>query len=109
MKETIFENWNNKTINIHNNSAIPHTLESIAQNLKKIHTIAVDECLKSYTLNPIISQPAPDVNQSSHPSPICTLCKSQEHTIQHLFSCKDKHHTDNPGRRKEMQHLEYVT
>ena len=119
-KETIFENWNGKTININNNSATPPTPDSTSENLKKIHTIAVEECIRSYKPNPILSQPAPDINQSeqslprktrrilaqlragkspillsymhaidptSHPSPTCPLCKSQEHTTQHLFSC----------------------
>src|SRR6267154_3577295 len=85
-----------------------------------IHTIAVNECLMSYKPNPILSQPAPDINLSeqsiprkarrilaqlrtgkssilmaylnaidpkSYPSPSCSLCKSHDHTTQHLFSC----------------------
>src|SRR5688572_4938108 len=37
-KETIFENWNGKTININNNSATPPAPDSTSENLKKIHT-----------------------------------------------------------------------
>src|SRR5688572_29949465 len=69
MKETIFENWNRKTININNNSATPPTPDSTSQNLKKIHIIAVEECLRSYKPNPILSQPAPDINQSEQSLP----------------------------------------
>src|SRR5206468_3189791 len=48
MKETIFQNWNRKTINIDNNLN-PPTPESISNNIKTIHTLAVSECLTSYT------------------------------------------------------------
>src|SRR5688572_33298537 len=68
-KETIFENWNGKTININNNSATPPTPDSTSENLKKIHTIAVEECIRSYKPNPILSQPAPDINQSEQSLP----------------------------------------
>src|SRR5881296_2283226 len=44
MKETIFQNWNRKTINIDNNLN-PPTPESISNNIKTIHTLAVNECL----------------------------------------------------------------
>ena len=99
---------------------MPSTPDSISQNLKTIHTMAVSECLKSYKPNPILAQPAPNINVSEqslprktrrilaqlragkspvltvhlhtidpkyYPSPICQLCKSHDHTTQHLFSC----------------------
>ena len=120
MKQTIFENWSGKAIDINNNNTMPSTPDSVSQNLKTIHTMAVSECLKSYKPNPILAQPAPNINVSeqylprktrrilaqlragkspvltaylhtidpkSYPSPICPLCKSHDHTTQHLFSC----------------------
>src|SRR5437867_191719 len=63
MKETIFQNWNRKTINIDNNLN-PPTPESISNNIKKIHTLAVNECLTSYKPNPILRNTAPDINPS---------------------------------------------
>ena len=120
MKQTIFENWSGKTIDINNNNTMPSTPDSISQNLKTIHTMAVSECLKSYKPNPVLAQSAPNINVSeqslprktrrilaqlragkspvltaylhtidpkSYPSPICPLCKSHDHTTQHLFSC----------------------
>ena len=119
-KQTIFANWNDKTIHIDNNNNIPPTLDIIAKNLKTLHTMAVSECLSSYKPNPILSQKDPDINKSeqslphkirrilaqlragkspillqylhstwpkSNPSPTCPLCKSYDHTTQHLFSC----------------------
>src|SRR3989442_16011383 len=115
MKQTIFENWSGKTIDINNNNTLPSTPDSITQNLKTIHTMAVSECLKSYKPNPILAQSAPNINVSeqslprktrrilaqlragkspvltaylhtidpkSYPSPICSLCKSHDHTTQ---------------------------
>jgi retron-type reverse transcriptase len=69
MKETIFENWNGKTIIINNTSATPPTPDSTSQNIKKIHTMIVEECLRSYKPNPILSQPAPNINQSEQSLP----------------------------------------
>ena len=69
MKQTIFENWNGKTINISNNENIPITADSISQNLKEIHTMTVKECLLTYKPNPIIALPAPDINQSEQTLP----------------------------------------
>src|SRR5207248_9545315 len=43
MKETIFENWNGKTIIINNTSATPPTPDSTSQNIKKIHTMTDEE------------------------------------------------------------------
>src|SRR6267154_119090 len=128
-KQTIFHNWGGKTIYLSNNNSIPPTPESISQNLKTMHTIAVSECLMSYKPNPILSQLAPDINQSeqslprktrrilaqlctgkspilmaylnaidpkSYPSPSCPLCKSHDHTTQHLFSCSSIYTTLTP-------------
>ena len=111
MKETIFENWNNRTINIHNNNAIPQTLESIAQNLKKIHTIAVDEYLQSKphhmttsTRHKPIGTNTPTENQThscpttsrqvSHPAVISPWNKPIISTFHHLHPvCQSqKHH-----------------
>jgi hypothetical protein len=119
-KETIFNNWNGKTININNKNTNPITPDEISQNLKTIHTTIVTECLNSYKPNPILLNPAPEINPSeqdlprkirrvlaqlragkspklmtylnkidpnTYPSPTCPLCKSQDHTTQHLFSC----------------------
>src|SRR3989442_15556836 len=63
MKQTIFENWSGKTIDINNNNTMPSTPDSISQNLKTIHTMAVSECLKSYKPNPILAQSAPNINR----------------------------------------------
>src|SRR5206468_2825836 len=60
MKQTIFENWSGKTIDINNNSTMPSTPDSISQNLKTIHTMADSECLKSYKPNPILAPGAPE-------------------------------------------------
>src|SRR5688572_17189560 len=54
-KETIFDDWGKKTISITNRNTIPPTPETISQNLKIIHTTIVDECLKSYEPNSILS------------------------------------------------------
>ena len=64
MKQTIFDNWSDKTINIDNKDINPPTPETITKNLKIIHTISVNECIKSYKPNPILSQPAPDIHNS---------------------------------------------
>src|SRR2546425_4691904 len=69
MKQTIFENWSGKTIDINNNNTIPSTPDSISQNLKSIHTLAVSECLQSYKPNPILAQPAPNINVSEQSFP----------------------------------------
>ena len=120
-KKTIFDNWSGTTITIKNDNNNTPTTELITQNLKAIHTIAVDECIQSYKPNPILAQPAPNINPSeqslprrtrrilaqlragkspilcsylhmidpkSHPSPLCPLCKSCDHTTSHLFSCQ---------------------
>src|SRR6267154_2768604 len=68
-KQSIFHNWGGKTTYLSNNNSIPPTPESISQNLKTIHTIAVKECLMSYEPNPILSQLAPDINQSEQSLP----------------------------------------
>ena len=103
------------TIKNDNNNA--STTELITQNLKTMHTNAVAECIP----NPILAQPAPNINPSAqslprgkrcvlaqlrvgkspilcsylhmidskfHPSPLCPLCKSHDHTTSHLFSCQ---------------------
>ena len=41
----------------------------ITQNLKAIHTIAVAECRQSYNPNPILAQPAPNINPSEQSLP----------------------------------------
>jgi hypothetical protein len=69
MKETIFHNWNNKTITTNNNSTLPPTADSISQNMKTIHSQIVTECLKSYKLNTILNQPAPEINESEQSLP----------------------------------------
>jgi hypothetical protein len=68
LKQTIFDSRSRKTFNI-NNNANPPTPDSIAQNIKTIHTMAVDECLKSYGPNPILSQPAPSIDKSEQSLP----------------------------------------
>ena len=120
-KKTIFDNWSGTTITIKNDNNNTSTTELITQNLKTIHTIAVDECIRSYKPNSILAQPAPNINPSEqslpcgmrrvlaqlragkspilysylhmidskfHPSPLCPLCKSHDHTTSHLFSCQ---------------------
>ena len=62
IKKTIFDNWSGTTITIKNDNNNTPTTERITQNLKAIHTIAVDECLQSYKPNPILAQPAPNIN-----------------------------------------------
>ena len=120
MKATIFDKWSRKTIIIDQDNRNQPTLDSISQNMKTIHTMAVSECIGAYEPNPILSLPPPDISQSeqslprktrrilaqlragkspillaylhaidplSHPSPLCPLCKSCNHTARHLFSC----------------------
>ena len=116
---------------VKNDNNIAPTTELITQNLKTIHTIAVAESRQSYNPNPILAQPAPDINPleqslprrtrrvlaqlragkspilcsylhmidpGSHPSPLCPLCKSQDHTTSHLFSSqKNQHNTECTG------------
>ena len=111
----IFENWSGKLIDVNTNNAIPSTPDSVSQNLKSMHTIAVSECLKSNKPNPILAQPASNTNLSEQSlsrktrrilaqlhagnSPIlvaymCAIdfkscpsitCKSRDHTTQNLF------------------------
>src|SRR4029077_19446839 len=69
MKETIFDNWSGKTITIKKDNNKNPTTELITQNLKAIHTIAVDECIQSYKPNPILAQPAPNTNPSEQSLP----------------------------------------
>ena len=69
MKETIFDNWSGTTTTIKNNNNNALTKELITQNVKTIHTIAVAECRQSYTSNPILAQPAPNVNPSEQSLP----------------------------------------
>ena len=33
------------------------------------------------------------IDASTHPSPLCPLCRTHEHTTQHLFSCPQIHTT----------------
>ena len=97
---------------------------SITFNWRSLAVLAVRlyaECIQSYKPNPILAQPAPNINHSeqslprvtrrvltqlragkspilcsylhmidskSHPSPLCPLRKSHEHTTSHLFSCQ---------------------
>ena len=49
MKETIFYNWNNKTTNLKNDTKQQPTLDTITQNIKKIHTKVVSEYIKTQT------------------------------------------------------------
>ena len=37
--------------------------------------------------SPVITAYLHTIDPKSYPSPICPLCKSHDHTTQHLFSC----------------------
>jgi len=65
----IFENWSGKLIDVNTNNAIPSTPDSISQNLKSMHTMAVSECLNSNKPNPILAQPASNTNLSEQSLP----------------------------------------
>lgn len=64
IKTSIFDDGCKGIISINNTNSLPPTPDSISQNLKTIHTIAVSNCIKSYKTNPILMQPAPDINSS---------------------------------------------
>jgi hypothetical protein len=62
MKQTIFTNWDDKTINMVPSST--PTADIINQNLKQIHTIAVNEYISSCSPNPLLNTIAPPINTS---------------------------------------------
>lgn len=69
MKETIFDKWSDKTINMDHNATDPPTLDTISQNMKTIHTMVVSECIATYKHNPILSTSPPDIDKSEESLP----------------------------------------
>ena len=69
-KATIYDNWSGKTITIaNNNSNTSITKDIISQNMTTIHTMAVKEGLQSLDPNPILMQPAPEINPAEQSLP----------------------------------------
>ena len=63
-KETIFRNWNKKTINLDPENTDQLTLESIEKNKKTILTMIVSEYIATHKPNPVISSYPPEINPS---------------------------------------------
>ena len=63
----------------------PQQVSSTEENLLRHtrRTLAQLRTNKSPFLLPFLHK----INASTHPSPLCPLCRPHEHTTQHLFSC----------------------
>ena len=71
---------NNKILRTH-----PPQVSSIEENLPR-HTRRTLAQLRT-NKSPFLLSYLFKIDASTHPSPLCPLCRTHEHTTQHLFSC----------------------
>ena len=71
---------NNKILRTH-----PPQVSSTEENLPR-HTRRTLAQLKT-NKSPFLLSYLHKIDASTHPSPLCPLCRTHEHTTQHLFSC----------------------
>ena len=62
---------------------VSSTEENLPRHTRHSHTLAQLNPLSSYDI----------YTKSTHPSPLCPLCRTHEHTTLHLFSCPQIHTT----------------
>ena len=77
---------NNKILRTH-----PPQVSSTKENLPR-HTRRTLAQLRT-NKSPFLLSYLHKIDASTHPSPLCPLCRTHEHTIQHLFSCPQIHTT----------------
>ena len=77
---------NNKTLRTH-----PPQVSSTEENLPR-HTRRTLAQLRR-NKSPFLLSYLHKIDASTHPSPLCSLCRTHEHTTQHLFSCPQIHTT----------------
>ena len=77
---------NNKTLRTH-----PSQVSSTEENLPR-HTRRTLAQLRR-NKSPFLLSYLHKIDASTHPSPLCPLCRTHEHTTQHLFSCPQIHTT----------------
>ena len=94
MKPTTFNN-SRYTTNIPTDPCTVTTAD-IKANMRAIHTSIVSRHLAARDNNKILRAHPPQVSSTEEnlprhmrctPSPLCPLCRTHEHTTQHLFSC----------------------
>ena len=71
---------NNKILRTH-----PPQVSSTEENLPR-HTCRTLAQLRT-NKSPFLLSYLHKIDASTHPSPLCPLCRTHEHTTQHLFSC----------------------
>ena len=71
---------NNKILRTH-----PPQVSSTEENLPR-HTCRTLAQLRT-NKSPFLPSYLHKIDASTHPSPLCPLCRTHEHTTQHLFSC----------------------
>ena len=71
---------NNKILRTH-----PPQVSSTKENLPR-HTRRTIAQLRT-NKSPFLLSYLHKIDASTHPSPLCPLCRTHEHTTQHLFSC----------------------
>ena len=77
---------NNKILRTHP-PQVSNTEENLPRHTR--HTLAQLRTNKS----PFLLSYLHKIDASTHPSPLCPLCRTHEHTPQHLFSCPQIHTT----------------
>ena len=77
---------NNKIFRTH-----PPQVSSTEENLLR-HTRRTLAQLRT-NKSPFLLSYLHKIDASTHPSPLCPLCRTHEHTTQHLFSCPQIHTT----------------
>ena len=77
---------NNKILRTH-----PPQVSSTEENLPR-HTRRTLAQLRT-NKSPFLLSYLHKIDASTHPSPLCPLCRTHEHTTQHLFSCPQIHTT----------------
>ena len=77
---------NNKILRTHT-PQVSSTGENLPRHTRR--TLAQLRTNKS----PFLLSYLPKIDASTYPSPLCPLCRTHEHTTQHLFSCPQIHTT----------------
>ena len=75
--------------------SVPPSIDKTEQNLDRRTRRTLSQIRSNHS--PFLTHYLHKINPTTHPSPLCPLCKTLDHTTKHLFFCTRIHTSLTPG------------